>query len=193
MKPLAFQLLAMAILRVGGTVVLLPQFSPDAFWRAYLQPPRTTLLALTPNLLAAVLQHPLAAEARTREPAVWLVGGDRTPPHLHARFHELTGGELVETCGMTETGPYAMNPPFGVKRVGSIGVPPIGVALRIVDAQENDVAPGEVGQASCGRRTRWSATGTTRWRATTCCATAGCGPGTWPDRTWRATSGWRDG
>ena len=47
---------------------------------------------------------------------------------------------------MTETGPYAMNPPSGEKRVGSVGVPPIGVALRLVDAGENDVPPGEVGQ-----------------------------------------------
>ena len=47
---------------------------------------------------------------------------------------------------MTETGPYAMNPPFGEKRVGSVGVPPIGVALRLVDVNENDVPPGEIGQ-----------------------------------------------
>lgn len=47
---------------------------------------------------------------------------------------------------MTETGPYAMNPPYGEKRVGSVGVPPIGVALRLVDADGNDVPPGEAGQ-----------------------------------------------
>jgi len=47
---------------------------------------------------------------------------------------------------MTETGPYAMNPPFGEKRVGSVGVPPIGVALRLVNVNENDVPPGEIGQ-----------------------------------------------
>jgi long-chain acyl-CoA synthetase len=146
MKPLAFQLLAMSIFRVGGTAVLLPQFSPEAFWNQYLAPPRKSLLALTPNLLAGVLEHPLAARARSQGPALWLVGGDRTPAQLHAAFQEVVGSELVELCGMTETGPYAMNPPFGPKRVGSVGVAPIGVLLRIVDAQENDVLSGEIGQ-----------------------------------------------
>jgi acyl-CoA synthetase (AMP-forming)/AMP-acid ligase II len=146
MKPLAFQLLAMAVLRVGGTVVLLRQFTAEAFWRAFLDQPQTTLLALTPNLLAAALAHPLAPSARERPPALWLIGGDRMPPPLHATFRSVLGYEPVELCGMTETGPYAMNPPSGEKRVGSVGVPPIGVALRLVDADENDVPPGEVGQ-----------------------------------------------
>jgi acyl-CoA synthetase (AMP-forming)/AMP-acid ligase II len=146
MKPLAFQLLAMAVLRVGGTVVLLRQFAAEAFWRAFLDDPPTSLLALTPNLLAAALAHPLARSASERPRALWLIGGDRMPLALHATFRSVLGYEPVETCGMTETGPYAMNPPFGEKRVGSVGVPPIGVALRLVDAAENDVPPGQVGQ-----------------------------------------------
>ena len=146
MKPLAFQLLAMAVLRVGGTVVLLRQFTAEAFWRAFLDQPPTSLLALTPNLLAAALAHPLATSARERPRALWLIGGDRMPLTLHATFRSVLGYEPIETCGMTETGPYAMNPPFGERRVGSVGVPPIGVALRLVDADENDVPPGEVGQ-----------------------------------------------
>ena len=146
MKPLAFQLLAMAVLRVGGTVVLLRQFTAEAFWRAFLDQPQTSLLALTPNLLAAALAHPLAPSASERPQALWLIGGDRLPLALHATFRSVLGYEPVELCGMTETGPYAMNPPSGEKRVGSVGVPPIGVALRLVDADENDVPPGEVGQ-----------------------------------------------
>jgi len=50
MKPLAFQVLAMAVLRVRGTVVLLRQFSAEAFWRLFLEPPQTSLVALTPKL-----------------------------------------------------------------------------------------------------------------------------------------------
>jgi len=146
MKPLGFQLLAMAVLRVGGTIVLLGQFTAEAFWRAYLGEPQTSLLALTPNLLATALAHPLASSASERRRALWLIGGDRMPPALHATFRSTLGYEPVELCGMTETGPYAMNPPFGEKRVGSVGVPPIGVALRLVNVDDNDVPPGEIGQ-----------------------------------------------
>jgi len=46
----------MAVLRVGGTIVLLRQFTAEAFWRAYLGEPQTSLLALTPNLLATALR-----------------------------------------------------------------------------------------------------------------------------------------
>jgi len=146
MRPLSFQLLAMAVFRAGGTVVTMAEFSAEKFWTAYLGEPSPTLLALSPNLLGAVLANPLATTAPARSRAVWLIGGDRTPASLHARFREVMGYEIVELCGMTETGPYAMNPIFGEKRVGSAGVPPIGVALRLLDAEDNDVPPGEVGQ-----------------------------------------------
>ena len=147
MKPLAFQLLAMAVLRVGGTVVpSRPVIHRRGILARLSDQPQTSLLALTPNLLAAALAHPLAPSASGRPQALWLIGGDRLPPALHATFQSVLGYEPVELCGMTETGPYAMNPPSGEKRVGSVGVPPIGVALRLVDAGENDVPPGEVGQ-----------------------------------------------
>lgn len=144
MKPLAFQLLAMAILQVGGTIKLVRAFTPEAFWNCYLTAPQPTILALTPNLLALALNS--RPPSLDTPPALWLVGGDKTPAPLHTLFKTSINGELVELCGMTETGPYAMNPPFGEKRIGSIGVAPIGVALRIVDESENDVPSGEMGE-----------------------------------------------
>ncbi len=193
MKPLAFQLLAMAVLRVGGTVVLLRQFTAAAFWRAFLEATSISLLALTPNLLAAALAHPLAPAASERPPALWLIGGDRMPRALHATFRSVLGYEPIETCGMTETGPYAMNPPFGEKRVGSVGVAPIGVALRLVDADENDVPPGQVGQVIVRTPDTMVGYGTTRSQRSTFCAMAGCARETWRAPTKAATSGSRAG
>jgi len=146
MKPLAFQLLAMALFYVGGTVVLLPRFTPEEFWEAYLKPPFKTILGLTPNLLASALDHCPVAQVRLQPAALWLVGGDRLPASLHPAFKSTLGYDLIELCGMTETGPYAMNPPFGEKRAGSVGVAPVGVALRLLDPEGNDVFTGQTGE-----------------------------------------------
>ena len=47
-----------------------------------------------------------------------LVGGDRFPTRVLEAFERLTGVPATEQCGSTETGPFAMNPPFGLKNPG---------------------------------------------------------------------------
>jgi acyl-CoA synthetase (AMP-forming)/AMP-acid ligase II len=146
MRPLAFQTQALAVLSVGGCVVTLPRFAAEAFWQTYNEPPAKTLLAFTPDMLAAILNHPAALSADYTRLELCIAGGDSVPPTLHTLFREVTGKELVEMCGMTETGPYAMNPPYGIKKVGSIGQALEGVLLRIVDAEGEDVPVGQLGQ-----------------------------------------------
>jgi acyl-CoA synthetase (AMP-forming)/AMP-acid ligase II len=146
MRPLALQTQALAVLSVGGCVVTLPRFSADAFWQTYGAPPAKTLLAFTPDMLAAILNHPAAQSADYTRLDLCLAGADSVPLALHTLFREVTGRELVEMCGMTETGPYAMNPPFGLKKVGSIGQAVEGVLLRFVDAEGEDVPMGQLGQ-----------------------------------------------
>mgnify|MGYP003905960459 CR=1 FL=1 len=51
-------------------------------------------------------------------------------------FERLTGVAVTEQCGSTETGPYAMNPPFGRKKPGSVGPPAHGVHVASVEVDE---------------------------------------------------------
>lgn len=146
LRPLAFQMQALSVLSAGGCVVTLPRFSPQAFWQAYNEPPAKTLLAFTPDMLAAVLHHPVARSTDFSSLDICLVGSDKVPESLHKQFQEITGKELVEMCGMTETGPYAMNPPYERKKPGSIGQAVEGVLLRIVDDHGNDVPAEQIGQ-----------------------------------------------
>ncbi|CAN5509998.1 long-chain-fatty-acid--CoA ligase LcfB [soil metagenome] len=146
LRPLGLQVQALAILASGGCVVTLPRFSPDAFWQSYNQPPAKTLLTFTPDALSAVLHHPAARSADYSGLQLCLVGSDAVPTSLHALFRDITGMELVEMCGMTETGPYAMNPPFDLKKPGSIGQALEGTLLRIVDNQGCDVPAEQSGQ-----------------------------------------------
>jgi crotonobetaine/carnitine-CoA ligase len=53
----------------------------------------------------------------------------------------------VQLYGMTETiATPLMNPLYGARRNMTIGLPTLGYEVRLVDEQDRDVGPGEVGQ-----------------------------------------------
>ncbi|HEX4498182.1 MAG TPA: AMP-binding protein, partial [Thermoanaerobaculia bacterium] len=60
-----------------------------------------------------------------------------------AAFRELTGHEILERYGMTETGMNLSNLYAGARRPGTVGVPLPGVSIRIVD-EELQVRGGNV-------------------------------------------------
>jgi long-chain acyl-CoA synthetase len=75
-----------------------------------------------------------------------VVGGDKVPLDVHRRFTDLVGFEVTEQIGMTECSHYASNPPYGEKRLGSVGRPVHGHDVRIVDATGADVRVGKTGE-----------------------------------------------
>lgn len=146
MRPFAVRTQLLPTLYVGGTVAFVQSFTPGNYLAALRQAPPKTFLALAPAGLHQVVHHPEANPADFARLRLCISGGDRVPRNLHADFHKLTGVELTEQCGMTETGIYAVNPPFGRKQCGSIGFPMYGVQLCLVDSRGHDVAAGEVGE-----------------------------------------------
>jgi malonyl-CoA/methylmalonyl-CoA synthetase len=67
-------------------------------------------------------------------------------PETFAAFRALTGHEVLERYGMTETGMNLSNLYAGPRRSGSVGVPLPGVSARVVDHEGADVADGEDGE-----------------------------------------------
>lgn len=59
------------------------------------------------------------------------------------RWKEVTGNELLEGYGMTETSPVASANVFGQVETGTIGLPMPSTYLRIMDADGNVQGPGE--------------------------------------------------
>src|SRR5262245_31573732 len=47
---------------------------------------------------------------------------------------------------MTEVLPYAMNPPYGEKRIGSVGKAGLGMTLRLIDESGRELPEGEPGE-----------------------------------------------
>ncbi|HSS77444.1 MAG TPA: AMP-binding protein [Thermoanaerobaculia bacterium] len=66
-------------------------------------------------------------------------------PETFAAFRELTGHDILERYGMTETGMNLSNPYAGPRQPGTVGTPLPGVSIRIVDRQDVDLAPGAEG------------------------------------------------
>ncbi|HWN42547.1 MAG TPA: AMP-binding protein, partial [Thermoanaerobaculia bacterium] len=67
-------------------------------------------------------------------------------PETFAAFRELTGQDILERYGMTETGMSLSNPYAGPRLPGTVGTPMPGVSARIVDAGGKDVDPGSEGE-----------------------------------------------
>lgn len=145
-RPFALRTQVLPTLYAGGTVAFVKSFTPATYLAALRQVPPKTFLALAPSGLHQIVHHPEVNPADFAHLRLCISGGDRVPRDLHAAFRKLTGIDLTEQCGMTETGIYAVNPPFGRKQSGSIGFPMYGVQLCLVDARGHDVAAGEVGE-----------------------------------------------
>ncbi|MFM7290160.1 MAG: AMP-binding protein [Planctomycetia bacterium] len=144
-RPLALRCQILPTLWAGGRVSLLRTFTVEHFVTAMRRPPAKTFLTLTPTGLGQLLASPDVQGCDFSHLRLCLAGGDRVPPRLLESFERLTGVAVTEQCGSTETGPYAMNPPFGRKKPGSVGPPVHGVQVAVVDEQGADVPTGVVG------------------------------------------------
>ena len=71
--------------------------------------------------------------------------GDTVPVALQQRAKELFGVHIREVYGMTEAVPLTLNP-LGNVRAGSIGPAVANTSIRVVDCQDCDVEPGQIGE-----------------------------------------------
>ncbi|MBZ5489043.1 AMP-binding protein [Halomonas aquamarina] len=62
------------------------------------------------------------------------------------RWEETTGCPIAEGYGLTETSPIVSFNPTDAIQLGTIGKPVAGTAVKVVDADGNDVAMGEPGE-----------------------------------------------
>lgn len=112
------------------------------------------LLSGEPTLFFGVptLYTRLVEELRRREAPdlahmrLFCSGSAPLSPETFEAFRDLTGHDILERYGMTETGMNLSNPYAGPRRPGTVGTPLPGVSIRIVDLENRDVPPGETGE-----------------------------------------------
>jgi acyl-CoA synthetase (AMP-forming)/AMP-acid ligase II len=73
-------------------------------------------------------------------------GGDVVPVELHERFRKAVGFDVTELYGMTEVLSCLTNPPFGPKKLGSVGWPAAKTECRVVDGRDRDLPAGQAGE-----------------------------------------------
>ena len=139
-----FGMLFLSSLLNGATVVLLPRIEPLAVLQA-IERHRCTYTFGLPILFHTLAQAQSATPHDVRSGRFYFCGGDSVSPALQEAFERAMGRGVCEAYGGTEAVPLTYNRP-GRARVGSIGQAAEGVHLRLLDVQDRDVSPGEVGE-----------------------------------------------
>lgn len=130
-------------LRVGGTLRLLPRFTPEAVCAAMGR--EGTLLFAVPTMYHRLAEHCEAtpADAARLARARLLVSGSAAlPVRENDRLHRLFGQRPVERYGLTETLILCAARHDGPRTPGTVGPPLPGVTLRLVDDERRVLPPG---------------------------------------------------
>ncbi|MDA8440755.1 MAG: long-chain fatty acid--CoA ligase, partial [Peptococcaceae bacterium] len=133
---------------LGGAQYLVPKFDIDVVLKV-INDFKPTIFPGAPTLYIAIVNHPKLSEYDIRSIKVCISGSAPLPVEVAERFHELTGGLLVEAYGLSESSPAThLNPVNGKARVGSIGLPCADTEAKIVDLETGtvDLPSGEVGE-----------------------------------------------
>lgn len=133
-------------LLAGVEVVLHPRFDPSA-WLDEMHTSRPTLSLLVPATMRALFEHPRWADTSLACLRGIMTGSSTVPvaylETLHAR-----GVPVGQVYGTTETGPVSivLRLPEAMARVGASGWPQPQAQVKLIDAQGQEVGPGETGE-----------------------------------------------
>jgi len=128
----------------GGTVVLMPLFDPEELLRSIHRYRVNTLFA-PPTLFVALVNHPELSRYGLGHFKLATGCGAPVPAALQKRWKELTGVDLTNGWGMTETNCGGiMSLPFK-KNLTSLGVPVAG-EVKIIDPAGKTLPRGQVGE-----------------------------------------------
>lgn len=140
----AFGMLFLPALLNGATVAIPPVLDPAVVLQTFERWRGTYTLGL-PVMIHGLVQAQTAAPRDVSSGAVYFGGGDSVSPTLQAAFRSALGQPLLEMYAATEVVPLAWNRP-GRVRIGSVGQAAEGVDFRLLDAEDRDAGPGEVGE-----------------------------------------------
>jgi long-chain acyl-CoA synthetase len=133
---------------LGGQLVTLPNPRPIDVVMQAIHREKPGLYPGVPAMYIGIINHPEVTKYDLRSVKACLSGSAALPMEVQIKFGQLTGGRLVEGYGLTEAAPVThVNPIWGERRAGSIGLPVPDLEARIVDPDTlRDKATGETGE-----------------------------------------------
>ncbi len=117
----------------------------DNFWKL-IERYKVTFVITVPTAISALMQRPVDADISSLRLA--FCGSAPLPVELYKRFEQTTKVTVCEGYGLTEaTCLVSINPPDGLKKIGSIGIPFPYSDVQIRAVSDGAVCPpGEVGE-----------------------------------------------
>jgi len=105
----------------------------DLFWDL-VERWRVSFMITVPTALSVLMQRPITADISSLRSAI--CGSAPLPTELFNKFEKTTGVNIMEGYGLTETTCIvSVNPPDGVKKIGSVGLPFPYTDVRILDCE----------------------------------------------------------
>jgi fatty-acyl-CoA synthase len=139
-------LTALPALMMGARVLITPAIDPELTIRLIAAGRLDTFFGV-PAVYQAISLNSAFETIDLRRVRCWACGGAPLPDELFRRFQD-KGVTVLNGMGMTETGPtvFLMDAQNAARKIGSVGKPQSMSAVRLVDANGSDVAPGETGE-----------------------------------------------
>ena len=132
----------------GAEIIIMPRFSLEEALRL-IDKTRPTVMPGVPTLFNALMNHPKIKSFDLSSLKFCLCGGAPLPIEVKQQFEAITGCNVVEGYGLSETSPVVTtNPLEGPMKPGSIGVPLPGttISLRDLGDPTKEVPIGEKGE-----------------------------------------------
>jgi long-chain acyl-CoA synthetase len=137
----------------GEKLVLLPRFDPQETY-ATMQSDDVSVFCAVPTMYWGLLDLPgaesefnLAKIKNTNTLRICVSGGSSLPVEIIRQFETRFDVAILEGYGLSETAPVSTFSNLEYERKpGSIGKPIWGVEIMIVDKDDREVPPGEVGE-----------------------------------------------
>ena len=135
-----------ASVRAGACLTLMPRFDADQALEI-IERDKVTILDGVPTMFHALLNHPQRDSHDVSSVRVCISGGSAMPVEVMRGFERAFGCLILEGYGLSETSPVAsFNHVDRERKPGSIGTPIQGVEMKVVDAEDNELPSGEVGE-----------------------------------------------
>jgi long-chain acyl-CoA synthetase len=133
----------------AGTMVLIPDPRNIKNLVTAMSKYKATLFPAVPALYNAVNNFEGIDQIDISSIKACVSGAAPLPEEVQKRFESLTGGRIAEGFGLSEASPVThANPLYGMRKVGSIGVPMPDTEAKIVDIEEGkqELGIGEQGE-----------------------------------------------
>ncbi|MDT7608962.1 MAG: long-chain acyl-CoA synthetase [Pseudonocardiales bacterium] len=130
----------------GACLTLIPRFDGGKALHVVGRD-RVTVFEGVPTMYSAMLHAPTRGEADVSTLRTCVSGGAAMPVEVMRSFEREFDCIILEGYGLSETSPVAsFNHPDAERKPGTIGTPVRGVQLRLVGADGEDLAEGEIGE-----------------------------------------------